>query len=56
MLTFVVELDSGVLGVQTREQLLGGDTVRAVRLGEDDDCIVVDQALGAGCGGGHGGG
>ena len=56
VLTILVELENGVLGVQVPQQLLGGVAVRAVRLGEDNDGIVVNQLLCTGGGGGHGGG
>jgi hypothetical protein len=55
-LTFKVQLKSSVLSAQAIEELLGGVAVGAVRLGEDNDSVVVDELLGAGLCGGHCGG
>lgn len=54
--TNLVQLQSSVLGTELVQQLLGGIAVRAVRLGEDDDAVLVDQGLGLGLCGSHGGG
>ena len=54
-LTQLVELEQLVLGTELVQEILAGLAVRAVGLGEDDDAVLVDEALSLGFGGGHGG-
>jgi hypothetical protein len=54
--TDLIKLENLVLGTQLGQQILAGLAVRAVRLGEDDDAVVVNELLSLGLGGGHGGG
>lgn len=51
----LVELDGIELGAGLGEELLRGAAVRAVRLAEDGDGVLVDDALDFGLGCGHGG-
>jgi hypothetical protein len=54
--TDLIELHQEILRALLAQQRLGGFAVGAVGLGEDDDAILVDDLLGLGLCGGHGGG
>lgn len=54
--TYLVQLDGEKLGAAVRQQLLRLPAVRAVRLGEDGDGVLVDDGLHFCLGGRHGGG
>ena len=54
--TDLIKLENLVLGTQLGQQILAGLAVRAIRLGEDDDAVVVNEVLSLGLGSGHGGG
>lgn len=55
-LTNLVKLERSEVGTVLLQQLLGGSTVGAVALGEDDNAVLVDEGLSLGLSGGHGGG
>lgn len=55
-LTILVQLEELKVRTQILQQLLAGVAVRAVRLGENNNGIVVDEGLGTILSGGHDGG
>ena len=52
----MIQLKSSVLSAERVQQILAGLAVGAVRLGEDDNAVLVDEGLSLGLCGGHGGG
>lgn len=54
--TNLIQLNRKELGATLAQQLLRGAAVRAVRLAEDGDGVLVDDGLHFGLGGRHGGG
>lgn len=56
ILTNLIQLKRSELSTKFLQQLLRGIAVRTVRLGEDNNAILVDDSLSLGLSGGHGGG
>lgn len=55
-LTNLVQLKRCEVRAEFVQQLLAGNAVGAVALGEDDNAVLVDEGLSLGLSGGHGGG
>lgn len=55
-LTNLIQLQRRKIRSQLIKQLLRSIAVRTIRLGEDNNAILINQSLGLGLGGGHGGG
>lgn len=55
-LTNLIQFNGSELSIKAAEKTLAGSAVRAVRLGEDNDGVLVNEALGLSLCGGHCGG
>ena len=55
-LTNLIQFNGSELSIKAAEETLAGSAVRAVRLGEDNDGVLVNEALGLSLCGGHSGG
>jgi len=53
VLTNLIQFNGSELSIEAAEKTLAGSTIRAVRLGEDNDGVLINEALGLSLCGGH---